>query len=229
MRSKKSLDKISNKEVKKLFDELEESQKELGEQQKILDKEKRRVKNLSDALSTKQMRIDDLNKIIKEKEQTFQKLKKSISDAISNIKNKGLSVKEKNGKIYVSMDNKLLFKSGSWNIDEKGRYLITKLSEALEGYGGINILIEGHTDDIPYNGKGEVRDNWDLSVMRATSVVKVIIKNKNINAKMVSASGKGEFDPLFPNRSEWSRSKNRRIEIILTPSLKKIEDILSSF
>ncbi len=227
--NKKNLVKQADKENQKLFDELEEMQKDLNNREDLLNQERDRIEQLKYNLSSKQAKIGELNRIIREKEQTFEKLKNAISDAILGFKNGGLSVTEKNGKIYVSMENKLLFKSGSWYIDKKGKDLITKLGMVLEDYDNIDILIEGHTDDVPYKGKGQIKDNWDLSVMRATSVVKVIVANKNIDIKMVAASGKGEFDPLFPNKSEWSRAKNRRIEIILTPSLKKIESILSSF
>jgi len=136
----------------------------------------------------------------------------------------------KDGKVYVSMDEKLLFKTGSYEIDANGRAALRKLGALLEKNTDIGILVEGHTDDVPYrSSSGQLVDNWDLSVKRATTVVRVLTQDTKINPKRLTASGRGEYIPVDPLKTAEARQKNRRTEIILTPDLSELYKILESY
>jgi chemotaxis protein MotB len=126
------------------------------------------------------------------------------------------------------MDENLLFASGSTMVEAKGVEALIKVAKVLEQNTDINILIEGHTDDVPMAGKGEIKDNWDLSVMRATSIVKIITKNSNINPRRLTAAGRGEYSPIDTDKTIEARKKNRRTEIILTPKLDELFKVLES-
>ena len=126
------------------------------------------------------------------------------------------------------MDESLLFASGKTAVEPKGVEALKNLAKVLEQNPDINVMVEGHTDDVPMKGAGEIKDNWDLSVMRATSVVKIITSNSNVNPLRLTAAGRGEFAPLGSNSTADSRKKNRRIEIILTPKLDEIFKVIES-
>ena len=173
-------------------------------------------------------RIDNLEKIISGQKKILNDLKNRISDALLNFKGKGLSIKQRNGKVYVSMENKLLFKSGRWNIELQGKQALIRLSKVLEENPDISILIEGHTDNIPFTSRGAMESNWDLSTKRATAVVKILLENNKILPQNLTAAGKSEFVPIAPNTLVDGRAANRRIEIILSPSLDKIMELINS-
>ena len=173
-------------------------------------------------------RIDNLEKIISTQKKVLNDLKIRISDALLNFKGKGLSIRQRNGKVYVSMENKLLFKSGRWNIELQGKQALIRLSKVLEENPDISILIEGHTDNIPFTSRGAMESNWDLSTKRATAVVKILLENNKILPQNLTAAGKSEFVPIAPNTSVDGRAANRRIEIILSPSLDKIMELINS-
>ena len=157
-----------------------------------------------------------------------QNLKDKVTNALKGFIDNGLNIHEKNGKVYVSMDEKLLFASGSWVVGEQGLVAIKELAKILESDTTINILIEGHTDNVPYKGNSQVKDNWDLSVMRATSVVKALLKDSSIAPERISAAGRGEFVPVEENLTPEARAKNRRTEIILTPKLDELFKIIEN-
>ena len=173
-------------------------------------------------------RIDRLEKIISSQKKILSDLKNRISEALLNYRGKGLSIKQRNGKVYISMENKLLFKSGKWNIELQGKQALMRLSKVLEENPDISILIEGHTDNIPFTSKGTMESNWDLSTKRATAVVKILLENNNILPQNLTAAGKSEFIPIASNTTIEGRAANRRIEIILSPSLDKIIELISS-
>ena len=173
-------------------------------------------------------RINRLEKIISSQKKILSDLKNRISEALLNYRGKGLSIKQRNGKVYISMENKLLFKSGKWNIELQGKQALMRLSKVLEENPDISILIEGHTDNIPFTSKGAMESNWDLSTKRATAVVKILLENNNILPQNLTAAGKSEFVPIGSNTTIEGRAANRRIEIILSPSLDKIIELISS-
>jgi chemotaxis protein MotB len=151
-----------------------------------------------------------------------------VSDALLGFEGKGLTVTKKNGRVYVSMDEKLLFRSGSYDIDPRGAEAIRELGKVLATHPEINVMIEGHTDDVPFRGRGELRDNWDLSVKRATTVVRTLLQNSAIAPVRVIAAGHSEYAPLDNGSTAEARQRNRRTEIILTPRLNELLNILAN-
>lgn len=171
-------------------------------------------------------RVNELEKMINEQKTSLNQLKESLSDALLNFEGKGLTVKQRDGKVYISMENKLLFKSGKWDIEREGKKALTQLSRVLEKNPDISILIEGHTDNVPFTSIGDLESNWDLSTKRATAVVKILLQNNKILPQNLTAAGRSKYIPIAPNSSKEGRASNRRIEVILSPSLEKITKLL---
>ena len=178
------------------------------------------------AIKSREQDVENLNNLLKQKDANLSSLKSSVVNALLGFKGEGLSVKHRNGKLYVSLENSLLFASGSWKVNKNGKVAITELSKVLAHQKDLQIMVEGHTDNMPYNGAGLVKDNWDLSVMRATSIVKILTNNKGLNALNITAAGKGPFSPLVENDSPENRAINRRIEIILSPNMDELMNLL---
>ena len=178
-------------------------------------------------LSKSAQRLQELENLIATKEATMRKLKETLSKALNGFEGKGLTVEQKNGKVYVSMENKLLFNSGSWSVGSEGKKAVVELGKVLGENPDIAVLIEGHTDNDPYAGSGPIADNWDLSTKRATAIVAILSENKAINKKNLTAAGRGQFSPLAGNETAEGKAKNRRIEIILTPRLDEIAEMLN--
>lgn len=217
----KSLKSGSTKEIAALMDKLEQAQTDLQKREEIL-------KKAQDELEKRSIRLEELQTALKQKDDAVKQLRQKVMDALVGFSDKGLTVHEKNGKVYVSLEEKLLFKTGQWDVDPKGQQALAKLSDLLAQNPDINIMVEGHTDDVPMRGSGEVKDNWDLSVMRATAVTRILLKNKAIDPKRIIAAGRGEFFPIDDAKTPEARQKNRRTEIILTPRLDEIFKILET-
>jgi chemotaxis protein MotB len=216
-------------------DELRNLEATLLEKQIELDKRDATLIALDSTLNEKQLKIANQNKrlieleqILHSKDSAVNALKAKITDALLGFENKGLTIQQRNGKVYVSMDEKLLFKSGKWDVGTNGQKAIKQISAVLEKNKDINIVVEGHTDDVPMRGSGDIKDNWDLSVMRATSIVKILLKDSKINPTRVSAAGRGAYMPIDKRKTSEARAKNRRTEIILTPKLDELFQILES-
>lgn len=173
-------------------------------------------------------RVEELETLILNQQEAMQILKKTLTDALLNFEDKGLTVEARDGKVYVSMENKLLFKSGSWEVEYEGKKAISSLGKVLAANPEISILIEGHTDNIPYQGKGPLRGNWDLSTKRATSIVTLLLTNNEILPQNLTAAGRGEFLPVATNSSKNGRAINRRIEVVLSPKLDEITQLLNA-
>jgi len=213
---------MTQTQLLKKQDELNALAAQLTQQKKDLDA-------ISDQLKQREARVNELEGILKQKDQAAADLKKKLSDALGAFENKGLTITQKNGKIYVSMEESLLFASGKTAVEPKGIEALKGLSKVLDQNADINIMVEGHTDDVPMKGSGDIKDNWDLSVMRATSVTKIILTSSpNIDQKRITAAGRGEFFPLDPAKTTEARKKNRRTEIILTPKLDELLKVLGS-
>lgn len=160
---------------------------------------------------------------LEKKERELEAVKNSVTKALIGFADKGLKVETKDGKVYVSMENKLMFASASWTVSKEGNNAIKELAKVLEEDTTLNIMVEGHTDNDAYRGSTAVKDNWDLSVMRATSIVKLLLQHgKNINPARVEACGHGEYAPKASNSTPEGKAANRRTEIILTPNLDKL-------
>jgi chemotaxis protein MotB len=178
-------------------------------------------------LNKSAQRLQELESLIAAKEATMKKLKETLSNALNSFEGKGLTVEQKNGKVYVSMENKLLFNSGSWAVGSEGKKAVVELGKVLGDNPDISVLIEGHTDDDRFSASGPIADNWDLSTKRATAIVAILSENKSIKKENLTAAGRGEFSPLASNSTAEGKAKNRRIEIILTPRLDEIAEMLN--
>lgn len=200
---------------------------QLDEKEAALIQEKNRLEKLEKDLAVRSQRIDELESVIAAKDAKMNALREAVSNALTNFEGKGLSVEQRDGKVYVSMENKLLFESGSWAVNSEGRKAVKQLGSVLAENPDIAVLIEGHTDNVPYGGSGQLKDNWDLSTKRATSIVQILRENPNIDPQNLTAAGRGEYAPVAPNDSEIGRAKNRRIEVILTPKLDEITRVLN--
>ncbi len=209
-------------------DQLLKKQDELKGLELRLNKQQQDLDALSAELKKREARVNELEDILKKKDQAAADLKKKLSDALFSFENKGLTITQKNGKVYVSMDESLLFASGKTAVEPKGVEALKNLAKVLEQNPDINVMVEGHTDDVPMKGAGEIKDNWDLSVMRATSVTKIILGGTSIDAKRITSAGRGEFFPLDTGKTADARKKNRRTEIILTPKLDELLKVLGS-
>jgi len=181
-------------------------------------------------MRVKQMELEGFDAKLKElqaamaaKDQAMSDLRSRISEALKAYEGKGLSIEHKNGKIYVGLEAKLLFASGSTEVDKEGKAALKSLAKAIENERDLQIIVEGHTDmDKIAGSKAKYSDNWDLSVLRATAVVRILLANGAIDPTILSASGRGEHLPVDAS----NKSKNRRIEVILAPDLKSLYDLV---
>ena len=212
---------LTQEQLLRKEDELKALEARLNKQQQELDA-------LSAELKKREARVNELETILKSKDQATADLKKKLQDALMGFEGKGLTITQKNGKVYVSMDESLLFESGKTAVQPKGVDALKNVAKVLEQNSDINVLVEGHTDDVPMKGAGDIKDNWDLSVMRATSVTKIILQNSKTDPKRITSAGRGEFFPIDPAKTPEARKKNRRTEIILTPKLDELLKVLES-
>ncbi len=226
--------------ISQLYDNLRSNSSQLNtdlaqQQQRLLaiedDLEIERKKNqeLAEDLAKREARVAELERLIAEKDQAVQQLKKRVTDALLSFDEGDLSIEVKNGKVYVSLAEKLLFGSGSTKVDAQGVSALKQLATALKGNSEINIMVEGHTDNVPISRSSQyMNDNWDLSVMRATSIVRILVTN-GVNPETITASGRGEFSPVAINNTNENKAFNRRTEIILTPKLDELFQILETY
>ncbi len=221
------------RETRRLLNQLQSTQEDLQKKEDRLrelessvTQKREDLTRMSAELEARNARLAELEQILNRKDSVVNALKESVSRALMGFEGQGLSVNLKNGKVYVSLEEKLLFKSGSYDVDSRGRQALQKLAQVLEVNPNVNIMIEGHTDDVPYRSGPVIKDNWDLSVMRATSVVKILLTDSRIDPKRLTAGGHGEFMPVDPAKTAEARAKNRRTDIILTPKLDELFKIL---
>ncbi len=192
-----------------------------------LENENNRLTALKEQLDARSKRIDELESVIAKKDEAMKSLKNSLSRALLDFEGNGLTIEQRNGKVYVSMENKLLFKSGSWAVGSEGRKAVEQLGTVLAQNPDISVLIEGHTDNVPYKTAGPISDNWDLSTKRATAIVEILTENSAIDPSSLTAAGRSKFAPVATNDTKEGKAKNRRIEVILTPKLDEITKLLS--
>ncbi|WP_309614444.1 OmpA family protein [Flavobacterium sp.] len=204
---------------------------QLDAKEKTLAAEQDRLNKLSSQLASNTKRLNELESMIAAKDAAMKKLKDTLSKALNAFEGKGLTVYQKNGKVYVSMENKLLFQTGSWAVGSEGRRAVVEVGKVLAQNPDITVLIEGHTDNDKILGNigGGIENNWDLSTKRATAIVNILSENSGIRKQNLTAAGRGEFAPLLSNDTNEGKAKNRRIEIILTPKLDEISKMLNEF
>lgn len=209
-------------ENRKLLTDLETVRLDLQNKEDSLNALAVRIGQEQAALADREAKLAELRAEVAEKDAAMKSLKDRVSQALSGFEGKGLTVEQRNGRIYVSMDNKLLFPSGSSMVDAKGREAIGQLAKAIESEKDLNILVEGHTDTDKVAPGSAYKDNWDLSVMRATSVVRIIQETSKVDPVRVTAAGRGEYVPVDPG----DKAKNRRTDVVLTPDLKELYNLV---
>jgi len=200
---------------------------QLEAKEQALAAENARLESLKKALEDRSNRVAELEKVIADKDAAMTALKNAISRALTDFEGKGLTVEQRDGKVYVSMENKLLFSSGSWAVGAEGRRAVQQLGAVLGQNPDIAVLIEGHTDNVPYQGNSQLSGNWDLSTKRATAIVNILRENAEINPENLTAAGRGEYAPVATNDTAAGKAKNRRIEVILTPKLDELSQLLN--
>ena len=214
---------------------LSKSDKDLAQQrdqllaiQSSLEKTRKQNDSLNNSLTEREKKVKELEEVLAKKDKAVLDLKNRISNALLNFKENDLTVKVKNGKVYVSLAEQLLFGSGSTTVDKKGEGALQQLGKAIKDQKDIHVMIEGHTDNVPISKESQrFDDNWDLSVLRATSITRILIK-AGMSPNQITSAGKGEFSPIAPNDNAQNKQKNRRTEIIVTPNLDELFKILDT-
>lgn len=210
----------------KMTRDLAEQQERLMTMKEDLEKSKSENQKLSEDLAIREQKVKELEEVLAKKDEAVQALKKRITEALLNFKESDLTVSVKNGKVYVSLSEQLLFKSGSTSVDPKGVNALQQLAKAIKDQQDLNVMVEGHTDDIPMSRTSQfMNDNWDLSVLRATSIIRILTK-AGVPENQVIAAGRGEYVPVATNETKEGRQKNRRTDIIITPDLDELFEIL---
>ncbi len=235
MASEARVDKLQkdNANTLGLLNDCNTQVKILTDDKTSLKNENALVQNSLKALSTEsKMTIADQAKRLKTFQDMIQaqkdvmaKLKNSIADALMNYKTDELSVYIKDGNVYVSLEEKLLFKSGSDVVDPKGKEALKTLANVLNSTKDVTVMIEGHTDNVPIKTK-QFKDNWDLSTARATSILRILTTDYGFDSNRITASGRGQFHPVKTNETTEGRAANRRTEIILSPDLNELYKLL---
>ncbi len=184
------------------------------------------INKLAGDLKKREQRLKEVEEVLRKRDEATNQLKAKLQQALLGFEKSGLTVEVRNGKVYVSLTDKLLFPSASIVIDEKGKQVLTQLAGVLKQQPEINIAVEGHTDSQRISNLGQIKDNWDLSVLRSTSVVRFLTDEQKVESVRMTATGKGQFQPLADNTTVEGRSKNRRIEIVLSPKLDELYDLI---
>lgn len=197
-----------------------------GSYAKLKDNSSSAINKLSEDLKKREQRLKEVEDVLRKRDEASNQLKEKLEQALLGFSKSGLTVEMKNGKVYVSLTDKLLFPSGSIIIDEKGKQALAQLAKVLKEQPEIIIAVEGHTDSQKITNLGQIKDNWDLSVLRSTSVVRYLTETEKVPGVRLTATGKGEFQPLELNTTPEGRSKNRRIEIVLAPKLDELYNLI---
>lgn len=221
------------RETRRLLNELQTSQENLSTKEQLLKEleanvagQRQDVNRLQAELEARNARLMEMEKMLYEKDRILDDLREKVAEALLGFEGQGLTVTRKNGKVYVSLDEKLLFKSGSTVVDPNGVRALQQLAQVLARNTEITIMIEGHTDDVPFRKGSSIKDNWDLSVMRATSIVRILLNGSGIDPTRLTVAGRGEYLPVDGADTPEARRKNRRTEIILSPDLSEVFRIL---
>jgi len=217
------LSQMEAREVAAFQAELEAKNRELQKKEDALMELEKQLRKKERLLIEREKRVNELEELIKSRERAIQALKDKIAAALKAYENSGLSVEYRNGKIYISMEAKLLFASGSTTIEPVGKKAIIDLAKVIEKEKEWEIIVEGHTDTDAMNRASHPKDNWELSVLRSTAVVKIMLNNSVLSEGQVMAAGRGEFHPVGKNKA-----KNRRIEVIISPNLNELFEIISN-
>jgi len=221
------------RETRRLLNELQTTQEDVSKKEQLLKEleanvagQRQDVNRLQAELEARNARLMEMEEMLYQKDKVLDDLREKVAEALMGFEGQGLTVTRKDGKVYVSLDEKLLFKSGSTVVDPNGVNALQQLAVVLASNPEINIMIEGHTDDVPFRKGASVKDNWDLSVLRATSIVRILLDGSGIEPTRLTVAGRGEFLPVDPAKTTEARRRNRRTEIILSPDLSEVFEIL---
>lgn len=213
---------------------LQESTSQKDELNKLLAQKQHELKDKQSLLTTKTDELDDrektireLRSMINEQNEKLKKILNSVKNALTGFNNDQLTTREENGKIYVAMSEKLLFESGKAEVNNIGKQALERLASVLNQRKDIDIWIVGHTDNVPIK-TAIFRDNWDLSVIRATSVVRILTQDFGVNPLQIQPCGRGEFNPVDSNETSEGKARNRRTEIIIAPNLDELQKLLQT-
>jgi len=219
-----NLKNLSARETATLQAELKVKNLSLQEKEDALLGLEEELKEKERLLSEREKRVNELEDLLRKKEDGIRELKERVAKALKGFEGQGLTVEQKNGRIYVSLEAKLLFQSGSTAVEQEGRNALIKLGKVLESEKDLEIIVEGHTDTDKLNSATSPKNNWELSVLRATAVVDILLGNSDVTPSQLMAAGRGEFYPV----SDSEKAKNRRIEVIISPNLNELYDIISN-
>ena len=211
--------------VGQLNHDLEQKEKELAERDNLLKEKEAKAAELQTELASREEKVKQLESLLNAQQDAMASIRKKIDKALHSFNSDELTVTEHDGNLYVTLSQNLLFKSGSYNVDDKGKKALNKIAKALKDNNDLDIVVEGHTDDVPMRSSGPISDNWDLSVKRATSITKILIES-GLDPTHVMAGGRGEHKPKVNEKTEQARAVNRRTEIIISPKLSILSDIL---
>ena len=215
----------AGEKLKQWNDDLQKKQIELDKKQGELENKELSINALTNDVKMRSQRLRELQSQINAKDSIMNALRRKIELALQGFDNSELTIERRNGKVYVSMSEKLLFASGSAEIDVKGKEALRKLAEVLTKNPDIQITVEGHTDNAELRSASYPRNNWDLSVLRSTTIIRVLTEGK-LDPARITAAGHGEYFPIADNKTKDGRAKNRRTEIILTPNLDEIQKLI---
>ncbi len=221
------------RETRRLLNELQTTQEDLATKERLLKEletnvagQRQDVNRLTAELEARNARLVEMERMLHEKDRVLDDLRERVAEALLGFEGQGLTVTRKDGKVYVSMDEKLLFQSGSTVVDPNGVRALQQLAQVLSRNPEISIMIEGHTDDVPFRKGSSIKDNWDLSALRATSIVRILLNGSGIDPTRLTVAGRGEFLPVDGADTPEARRKNRRTEIILSPDFSEVFRIL---
>lgn len=215
--------KTGSQTTSALQSDLEASNMELQRKQGVLNELENELKAKQNLLEEREKRVNELEEMIQRKDEAVKALKEKVGNALLGFANKGLTVVEKNGKVYVSLEAKLLFNSGSTFVEPEGKKALIELAKVLEKETDLEIIVEGHTDTDKLTSASHPKSNWELSVLRATAVVEIMVANSKVNPALLMAAGRSEFHPVDPK----DKAKNRRIEVIISPNLNALFELIS--
>ena len=210
-------------ENRQLLEDVMAIREELQRREDALNQLEKDLNEKSRLLEARSQRVEELESLLEARERAAEALRARLSEALLGFQGKGLNVEQRNGKVYVSMEAKLLFSSGSAEVDVEGQAALTELAAVVAEQSDLEIVVEGHTDTDKVSRTTTPKNNWELSVLRATSVVNILLANPGVDPSMLAASGRSEFHPVDPE----DKAKNRRIEVILAPNLDSLFELIS--
>ncbi len=224
--SRKDCENLAN-QCNGLMNDTTQMGKSLRSYQALLANSNTENQKLNTELGDREQTIAQLQNMINEQNARVKSILDNVKNALNGFSSSELTVREEGGKVYVAMSDKLLFESGSAIVNEKGKEALGKLSEVLNTQTDIDIYIEGHTDSVPIH-TAVYQDNWDLSVIRSTSVVRILTETYNVSPMQIQPCGRGEYKPVDTNSTPEGRARNRRTEIIIAPKLDQLYELLQS-